>query len=1379
MKKHYLLRMLWSFTCAATLAVALGVAAPAAQAASASIFNAWWDVADNDQDGCVAPRTASGGLRLYWDADVNGVETLSIYEKIYVRTTPAAEWELIATNGVHAITANSPADAQFIEIAPGENCATRDYRVEVYLAIDDTLQDARDPLNDADLNAHKEELFAQDLPATKIYDANWSLLSDRDQDGCFAPQTAMGGIRLHWDADVVGPVSSSVSVFERIYARPVEGGKWNLVATTTPHVITGNSTTDAQFIDIVPEGACAELDYKIELYREGMSQPDYIRDPSNDTDMANRKVESYLHDTGPVIADAWWSNVVDSGLDGCFAPTTPGGLLRLHWDPNVAGGGSLAVTERIYYRTSSAEDWVLLHTTSRHTITGTMSTDAQYVDIEPGSNCEARDYKIELYRAELDEPADVRDGSKDPDLAAHKEQTFAQDNAQASLADAWWSNTADRDGDGCIAPAASTAYFLLMWNPEAPAGVTLTVYEKIWWRNTGAESWNLAMTTQPHVITGTSTNDIQALNMIPGGGCAAYDYRIEVLRHGQETPDAALDSGTDTDLSAHMEETWAEDNLLASINGVWWSNISDADQDGCVSPEDTGTPVLHWNPDVVNGSTLTVYERVSRRATGTPDWNVVYVSTPYEISGLGTNDSRSFAVPEEVDCAPMDYLIELVRFGQSAPDFVADPSNEPLLGDRRQETKAQDAAKAIVASVWWNGLTDHDGDGCFAPATRTAPIELRWNPDYPGTASGLVYGVVYSRTSGSGPWTAVATNSPALITGNDTNDAQSVVIPAPSECTSMDFLVELYRPGGSLPDSTRGPEDDAALREQQLESYLHDNLIAIITDVWWTRIADHDEDTCFAPDNRTNRVRLNWTSAVSSPGSLPVHEKVYARPTGTTNWVLMATNALHQAQGEGDNPTQFIEFVPPGGCAVSDYLIEIYTLGNQAPDTTLGPDEDADLAAQKSELYEQDNIVARLNNTWWSSFQDVDGDGCVAPTNANAGMRLHWDPDISGDGSLIVFERVYRRVAGGNWVLLVQSADHALSGSTANDATSVEVPVPNTCSPVDYRIELYRKGATEPDSVRDYSNDSWLSQHSEESFVNDTQATTGFIGRVWWSNTMDNDGDGCVAPSQPNGYLRLHWDPDAAANTSVTIYEKVYWRGSPQADWLAVYTTPTHVVTGTNQADAQFADVLPGSDCATSEYRIEIYRPGAVLPDDVIDPTESPLLAQREETFAQDPGVAPEITLQPASQTVPPGTTVNLQVEATGTRPLNYQWYRGASALTGETNSTLVLLKVQAEDAGDYTVVLSNIFGSRTSGVAKVAIRSATPVRLEAPGFAVDGHFQFRIMGDAGAVLQVEHSVGLSSWEPLASITNVTGTVTFKDPSTSTERRFYRVTEPQ
>ena len=45
-------------------------------------------------------------------------------------------------------------------------------------------------------------------------------------------------------------------------------------------------------------------------------------------------------------------------------------------------------------------------------------------------------------------------------------------------------------------------------------------------------------------------------------------------------------------------------------------------------------------------------------------------------------------------------------------------------------------------------------------------------------------------------------------------------------------------------------------------------------------------------------------------------------------------------------------------------------------------------------------------------------------------------------------------------------------------------------------------------------------------------------------------------------------------------------------------------------------------------------------------------------------------------------------MSATGTG-LSYQWYKGSTALAGQTGSSLALANVSAADAGAYTVVVS------------------------------------------------------------------------------------------
>lgn len=73
---------------------------------------------------------------------------------------------------------------------------------------------------------------------------------------------------------------------------------------------------------------------------------------------------------------------------------------------------------------------------------------------------------------------------------------------------------------------------------------------------------------------------------------------------------------------------------------------------------------------------------------------------------------------------------------------------------------------------------------------------------------------------------------------------------------------------------------------------------------------------------------------------------------------------------------------------------------------------------------------------------------------------------------------------------------------------------------------------------------------------------------------------------------------------------------------------------------------------------------------------------------------APEITQAPASQTVVLGHDATFSVSASGTAPLSYQWYRGATPITGATSASYTLTNAQLGDAGVYAVEVTNSAGS-------------------------------------------------------------------------------------
>jgi endonuclease/exonuclease/phosphatase family metal-dependent hydrolase len=83
---------------------------------------------------------------------------------------------------------------------------------------------------------------------------------------------------------------------------------------------------------------------------------------------------------------------------------------------------------------------------------------------------------------------------------------------------------------------------------------------------------------------------------------------------------------------------------------------------------------------------------------------------------------------------------------------------------------------------------------------------------------------------------------------------------------------------------------------------------------------------------------------------------------------------------------------------------------------------------------------------------------------------------------------------------------------------------------------------------------------------------------------------------------------------------------------------------------------------------------------------------------------APSITTQPLGQTNSLGTTATLTVVATGTAPLSYQWKHITTNLPGATASSLSLTNIQTTDAGNYSVVITNLVGSITSSNAFLAV---------------------------------------------------------------------------
>jgi hypothetical protein len=122
-------------------------------------------------------------------------------------------------------------------------------------------------------------------------------------------------------------------------------------------------------------------------------------------------------------------------------------------------------------------------------------------------------------------------------------------------------------------------------------------------------------------------------------------------------------------------------------------------------------------------------------------------------------------------------------------------------------------------------------------------------------------------------------------------------------------------------------------------------------------------------------------------------------------------------------------------------------------------------------------------------------------------------------------------------------------------------------------------------------------------------------------------------------------------------------------------------------------------------------------------------------------GLAPQISSQPQNREVAAGATATFSVQATGTAPLQYQWQFNGATIPNANSSSLIISNVQSSDAGGYSVVVGNNFGSMTSTVATLTIFTAPTAPV------IVSHPQSQSVSAGGTAL---FSVTATGTQPLA-----------------------------
>ncbi len=96
--------------------------------------------------------------------------------------------------------------------------------------------------------------------------------------------------------------------------------------------------------------------------------------------------------------------------------------------------------------------------------------------------------------------------------------------------------------------------------------------------------------------------------------------------------------------------------------------------------------------------------------------------------------------------------------------------------------------------------------------------------------------------------------------------------------------------------------------------------------------------------------------------------------------------------------------------------------------------------------------------------------------------------------------------------------------------------------------------------------------------------------------------------------------------------------------------------------------------------------------------------------------VPPSIIAQPEDRSSVIGSPVSFNVVATGTPPLSYQWRKDTVPIEGATNAFYTIPTARTNDAGLYSVVVSNAQGWVVSSNALLTVYAAPPCMPVPPG---------------------------------------------------------------
>lgn len=358
-----------------------------------------------------------------------------------------------------------------------------------------------------------------------------------------------------------------------------------------------------------------------------------------------------------------------------------------------------------------------------------------------------------------------------------------------------------------------------------------------------------------------------------------------------------------------------------------------------------------------------------------------------------------------------------------------------------------------------------------------------------------------------------------------------------------------------------------------------------------------------------------------------------------------------------------------------------------------------------------------------ASYSGVSGN----KSSTNYGQSDYWIVMLDGNG-----EKVWDKSFGGNYFDFLNSIQQTSDGGYILAGQSASPPSGNKTSPY-FTI-----------NGGDY--DAWIVKINANGNV------------VWDKSFGGTSNDGLVAQQTSGGYLLYGWSSsDISGNrTAPKLSDFGYgdaWLLKLDLNgdkiWEAAYGGSGGGGLGSPQETSSGLIFFGGSSSGVSGNKTSPNYGGG---DIWVLKLEGP----------------PRITAQPQSRSVAVGKSVTFNVTVAGVAPLNYQWLFNGTNIAGATGPTLTLTNTTHTQAGFYSVIVTNRFGTVTSTRAQLTFNFLT-LKMYA-GLTIDGE-----IGQTYRIEYLPAIEGQNSWQALATVTLTNTPYLYIDREAPISiQRFYR-----